>query len=304
MTVTLDQTATDEVGPATGADGAAAPVPARTGSRVRPSAVLRAVGASVSLAALFLLGFAAYLYGLSGVAEGSGQINLRKVFTAELAAEVAPDGPTDEGKPVAILHLPRLGLTDLVVVEGTTGPDLTRGPGHRRDTVLPGQAGVSAIYGRAATFGAPFARIMDLRPGDRFTVTTAQGVSTFVVSSFGDGQHPAPADSPNRLVLTTADSSYVPRTTVTVNADLVGEPQPAPGDRRAPTAPEQALANDPDALVPLVLWAQAFLLVMIATVVAAARWARWPTYLCFTPVVVVAVWNVYENLGALLPNLY
>ncbi|MEV6925588.1 sortase [Dactylosporangium sp. NPDC051485] len=270
----------------------------------RSAGVLRAVGASVSLTALFLVGLVAYLYGLSGVAEHSGQRTLRGEFGAQLKDAVAPDGPTEAGRPVAILHLPGIGLPDVVVVEGTAGPQLVKGPGHRADTVLPGQAGVSVIYGRAATFGAPFARLMDLRQGDRFTVTTGAGLATYVVSSFGDGYHPAPADSPNRLVLTTADSGYIPRMTVSVNADLVGPPQPAVSGRPGITAAEQGLAQDTDSLVPLLLWTQVFLLAIVGATVAGSRWARLPTYLCFTPIVLATAWNVYENLAGLLPNVY
>jgi len=46
-----------------------------------------------------------------------------------------------------------------VVVGGTSAGDLESAPGHRRDTALPGQVGVSLIYGRAVTFGAPFGQL-------------------------------------------------------------------------------------------------------------------------------------------------
>ncbi|WP_432971146.1 sortase [Dactylosporangium sp. CA-233914] len=289
---------------ATLASSTAVPAAPRAPSARPSSAAVRAVGASISLMALFLVGFVAYLYGLSGVAEQSGQRNLRGEFGAALKDAVAPDGPTQAGRPVAILHLPRIGLPDAVVVEGTTAGQLTKGPGHRADTVLPGQAGVSVIYARAATFGAPFARLMNLRPGERFTVTTGQGLATYVVASFGDGYHPAPASSPNRLVLTTADSGYIPRMTVSVSAELVGQPQPAATGRPGITGAEQGLAQDTDALVPLLLWTQVFLLVVVAAAFAGNRWARLPTYLCFTPIVLACAWNVYENLAGLLPNVY
>jgi LPXTG-site transpeptidase (sortase) family protein len=262
------------------------------------------VGASLSLMALFLVGFVVYLYGLSTLAERSSQVNLHGQYGAQLAAQIAPTGPANEGEPVAILHLPGIGLPDAVVVEGTTGSDLAQGPGHRVDTVLPGQDGVSVIYGKAATYGAPFARLEDLRQGDQFTVTTQQGTFTYVVYSFGDATAPPPADSNDRLVLTTADSSFVPTMTVSVNADLVGPPMLAQPVRPELTDAEVGLASDPDALVGLLLWTQVFLVVVIAAVLCSARWARVPTYLCFTPIVAAAAWNVYASLAALLPNVY
>ena len=50
----------------------------------------------------------------------------------------------------------------MVVVEGTTPGEPDAGPGHLRDTPLPGQAGVSVVFGRRATFGAPFASLPQL----------------------------------------------------------------------------------------------------------------------------------------------
>lgn len=38
--------------------------------------------------------------------------------------------------------------------------------------------------------------------------------------------------------------------------------------------------------------------------VATARWARWPAWLVAVPIILAIVWNLYESLSALLPNLY
>ncbi|MFT2675577.1 hypothetical protein ACMWQR_28500, partial [Escherichia coli] len=71
---------------------------------------------------------------------------LRDMFRAQLQAGTAPvsegdfeDNLLKDGVPVAILSIPQLGI-DEVVAEGTTSGVLMKGPGHRRDTVLPGQA--------------------------------------------------------------------------------------------------------------------------------------------------------------------
>ena len=37
------------------------------------------------------------------------------------------------------MQIPAIGLHDVVIVEGTDSGDLRDGPGHRRDTPLPGQ---------------------------------------------------------------------------------------------------------------------------------------------------------------------
>jgi sortase A len=277
---------------------------------------LRATVTVLLLAILFGAGFFVYLYGLSSLSESRAQTTLFKNFDGQLAQATAPIGPTTAnaagvavpvavGAPVAVLNIPQIGLRDVVVVNGTTSRALALGPGHVRDSVLPGQAGVSVIYGKMATFGAPFAHLMRLNRDDRFTVTTGQGTATYQVESFGTSRNPAPADSANRLILETAEPSFAPAYAVAVSADLVSAPQPTPGGWPPITAQEAAMASDSaDSLVPLTLWSQALLIAVVIATVAANRWSRWPTYLCLAPVVIALTWCVYENLACLLPNLY
>jgi len=52
---------------------------------------------------------------------------------------------------VALLSIPAIGISAMVVVEGTTPENLTLGPGHLRDTPLPGQAGISVIFGSSSS---------------------------------------------------------------------------------------------------------------------------------------------------------
>jgi hypothetical protein len=266
---------------------------------------------------LFFLGFFVYLFGLSHVSQARAQAVMFKNFVGQLqqgTAPVTPDPPNPatgvtaplaDGSPVAVLNIPQIGLNDVVVVSGTTSRDLARGPGHVRASVLPGQQGVSFIYGKAATYGAPFGHLMQLNRGDKFTVTTGQGTSTYVVESFGTSARPAPADAANRLVLETAAGSLWPNSAVQVSADLLSAPQPNPGGWPQITTAESDMEWDPvDALLPLTLWMQALLAVVVISTVAAHRWSRWRTYLLMAPVVMALTWCVYENMAVLLPNLY
>ncbi|NHA00350.1 hypothetical protein G5V59_10155 [Nocardioides sp. W3-2-3] len=66
--------------------------------------------------------------------------------------------PRSPDRPWRSCGSPRLDV-EQVVVEGTAPGDLFAGPGHLRSTVLPGQAGTSLVYGRAATYGGPFGRL-------------------------------------------------------------------------------------------------------------------------------------------------
>ncbi|HEV2636365.1 MAG TPA: class E sortase [Actinocrinis sp.] len=268
-----------------------------------PPAV-HAVAVSVFLLGALILGFFVYFYGLSGLAEQRDQTVLYKTFAGRLALATAPVGPAAQGSPVAIVAIPALGISHLVVVEGTTSNDLTAGPGHLRSTVLPGQGGVSVVFGRVAGFGAPFAHLMRLNRGDRITVTTGQGVATYTVESFGTSAKPPPDHTANRLVLETGDNALVPQSAVEVSADLISIVQPSPGGLPELSAPENQLAGDPGDLDTLLLWSQALLFASVGATVAANRWNRWATYLCATPVVLTLTWLIYENLAALLPNLY
>jgi sortase A len=72
---------------------------------------------------------------------------------------------SEEGDPVARIRAEAIGL-ETVIVEGTGGTTLRKGPGHYPDTPLPGQSGTVAIAGHRTTYGAPFRRVDDLDVGD------------------------------------------------------------------------------------------------------------------------------------------
>jgi hypothetical protein len=289
--------ATERIEPAAPPSPAPRPVPER-------SPVARRVAVVAFLVVMFVAGFGVYIYGLSGVSEDRAQNTMYKTFAGVLSQAIAPTRTGVEGGPVAVLNIPRIGISDLVVVEGTSSRDLSRGPGHVVASALPGQVGVSVLYGKVATFGAPFAHLERLNRGDRITVTTGQGTALYTVESFGTNKKPAPDTAPNRLVLETANSSTDPRFAVQVTADLRSAPQPNPGGRPGVPTTHQVLANDAESLLPLALWSQVLLLVSIGGTVAARFWSRWPAYLCVAPVVAAVLWNVYENLAGLLPNVY
>jgi sortase A len=79
-----------------------------------------------------------------------------------------------EGDPVGRLRVGAIGL-DEIVVQGTAGTALRKGPGHYPDTPLPGGRGTVAIAGHRTTYGAPFRRIDDLEPGDRLELAMPYG---------------------------------------------------------------------------------------------------------------------------------
>ena len=122
---------------------------------------------SVLLLALLIVGFVGYLLGVSRIQEAGAQRRLYATLAGELGQDIGPLGPTTAGAPVAVLGIPGIGITDMVVVEGTSPEELMAGPGHLRNTPLPGQLGLSVIFGRRVTFGAPFARLASSAPETR-----------------------------------------------------------------------------------------------------------------------------------------
>jgi sortase A len=272
----------------------------------RPASIspARCVAASLLLLAVLIVGFVAYLLGVSGIQEAGAQSRLYTTLAAQLGQDIGPLGPTSPGAPVAVMDIPSIGMRDLVVVEGTSPENITLGPGHLRNTPLPGQLGLSVIYGRRATFGAPFGRLDLLEPGAQIITITQQGKSVYKVVAIGDSQHPVKDTKLNRLALLTSSSTEVPSYYLEVDADLVSAVHNGPVQMPVIGPTEQALAGDSGALVLTMTWGLALALVAVGGSFAAARWSPWPVYLILAPAALAIVWNLYENLAALLPNLY
>lgn len=90
--------------------------------------------------------------------------------------------PSDFGKGIAFLRIPRLGAKYSVpVVEGVGLDDLARGVGHYPDTVRAGKVGNFAVAGHRATHGEPFAYLDRMRPGDVVVAETRSRWYTYVV---------------------------------------------------------------------------------------------------------------------------
>jgi len=234
----------------------------------------------------------------------------------ELANGTAPVGPVDPtgkrvalGRPVALLEIPGLGVRE-VVLSGTTSGVLASGVGHRRDTVLPGQAGVSVLMGRRMTYGGPFSAIGTLGSGDALTVTTGQGTSAYRVLGVrrpGDPLPPVPEQGAGRLTLVTSSGNpLTPKDVVRVDADLIGTAMPAAQPALPPgslPSAEQTMHGDIRALIPLVLWGLALAGAVFATSWLRQRWGRWQAWIVAVPVLAYLGLSVAGEAAQLLPNL-
>jgi LPXTG-site transpeptidase (sortase) family protein len=270
-------------------------------------------GAALTLLAALLLGFAANLTVLGHIEHARAQQNGYDRLRAELALGTAPVGRLDLdgkevglGSPVAVLHIPSIKLRE-VVFQGTTSGVLAKGPGHLRNTPLPGQPGASTIMGRQWGYGSPFQHLDELRPGDPVTVTTGQGQQQYRVTGLRRAGDPAPAllsAGQGRLTLITATGgAYTPHGVLRVDAELTSPAQPAPASGGQVTTAEHPLQGDPSAWLPVMLWLQALLLAVVATTWAFRRWGRWQTWIAGVPVLVAIVVALSGAATELLPNL-
>lgn len=82
--------------------------------------------------------------------------------------------PLVAGGAYALIRIPRFGK-DFVrpIVEGTGTQQLKEGVGHYQGTAEPGEAGNFAVAGHRTTYGEPFHKIAELRPGDSIIVRTS-----------------------------------------------------------------------------------------------------------------------------------
>lgn len=271
-------------------------------------------GQVLAIVAVVTLSFLVELTMLGDLGHDRAQAQLLGEFRSRLALATAPVGPLDAaqqplatGTPVALLDIPKLHLRE-VVVEGTSSGPLMSGPGHRRDTPLPGQAGGSVIVGRRATYGAPFRSVDQLRPRDRFTVTTGQGTSSYTVLGLrraGDPLPPAPAGGSRLTLITTDGPALRPTGLLRVDTALLGNAfaTPAQLPRQALPASDAALAGDSSALLEVVEWAVLLVAAALGVVWLRYRAGPWQAWVIGLPVLIALGLLTSDQLAALLPNL-
>jgi LPXTG-site transpeptidase (sortase) family protein len=281
-----------------------------------PRLALYVPGAALSLLAVFALTFVLDVAVVSQLRYERTQQVAYADFRYELANATAPTGQTTsdgrllrQGTAVAVLEIKALGLRE-VVFEGTTAGVLTGGPGHRRDTALPGQAGTSVIMGRRAAFGGPFRDLDLLSSGDVIKVTTGQGDQEYRVLGprrAGDLAPPPLAAGKGRLTLVTADGQpFFPQDILRVDADLVSSVQSSatrPLSAAALPPAERAMATEPMAWVSFVLWGQALVLAALGVAWSRVRRGNAQAWIVGAPVLLALGLAVADQTIRLLPNL-
>ncbi|MFJ3799776.1 sortase domain-bontaining protein [Streptomyces sp. NPDC090088] len=274
------------------------------------------LGGALLTVSVLLLGICAQLVLLSPLEHRASQSAGFDKLRGELAAGTVAVSQTDQkgrlltpGTPLMLLEIPELHVRE-VVFEGTDSDVLAKGPGHRRDTLLPGQAGTAVIMGRAAAYGGPFGKLAGLAPGDTFRITTGQGRFTFRVLDLrhaGDRAPAAPAVGKGRVVLMTATGTpYLPSGVLRLDADLVGKAADTPALRIAPDslpASELPLRGAPAVWWELLLWLQALGATSAAAVWAWFRWGRRQAWIVSVGPLGAIGLEIAQQITRLLPNL-
>jgi sortase A len=291
--------------------------------------VLGAVGRTMITAGVLILLFVVYQLWGTGILQAQAQDRLGKQLDRKLAEATpstvpptsTPDtlpittapplaAPPTEGDAIGRIEIPSIGLK-AVVVEGVGVDDLKDGPGHYPDTPMPGQKGNASIAGHRTTYGAPFASIDELKPGDQIFVTTVQGRFTYAVAATEDGSghivvSPSQVDvlddkGDNRLTLTACHPKYSASKRIIVYGTLQGEPLPA----QPRAEPVQAgISGKQVSKWPAIVWGIVCALIWIAAWRLSKQWRKWTSYLIHLPFFLVALFIFFENFSRLLPANY
>ena len=288
------------------------PPPVST-SRWNRAMVSRCAGVALCSLAIATGSFLAEVTVLGGFEQSHAQQIEYDAFRDQLANGIAPisgynylGNPLSLGAPVALLSIPEIGLSE-VVDQGTTSGILDEGPGHLRNTPMPGQAGVSEIMGREATYGGPFRYINQLNTGDSFTVTTGQGVSTYKVLDVRYAGAPVPPTVTGHgyLVMVTATgTAFMPNDLVWVDAELISPVQPNPGGASVATSPAEAVLAGDDGAGTDIFWWTELLIVATAVIFYLRRtWGRVQTWVVGAPVLGFIGLTLADQISRLLPNL-
>jgi sortase A len=309
--------------------------------------IVAGIGRTMIATGMLILLFVAYQLWGTGLAEARSQDRLREQFdqfveaptttprrstttvkgapatTARPTTEPIALPPTAEavsGEPVALIHIPKIGL-DKVVIEDVTVGALKKGPGHYPTTPLPGQPGNAAIAGHRTTYGAPFAELDKLEPGDAIEVTTREGefvyrVTEALIVKPSQSEVLDPTDD-NRLTLTTCHPRFSARERLIVVAALTDEPvapDPVPeettttrprerldNDAAGPVLDDPGLSGDPAARGPAIAWGAVAAAVWLLSWLASRRIGRIAAYAVGLPLFLVALFVFFENFARLLP---
>jgi sortase A len=298
--------------------------------------VIGAIGRVLITVGLLILLFVAYQLWGTGIYEARAQSDLESQFNGELGRQrsqsattttttATPTATTEpaalppvpaDGDPVGVIKIDKIGV-DKVVVEGTSVPDLRKGPGHYAGSPLPGQLGNAAIAGHRTTYGAPFGDLDQLARGDTISVRTLTGTWEYEVLDnypiavapnqtevLDPTTDPATGQQLATLTLTTCEPRYQATERLVVKAQLASRQTPLPGPDRTKLVLDTGLSGGSESRAPV------FVSGLIAALVGGLWWLlfhrypRWTTWFAGVIPFLVALFVFYTYLERVLPNNY
>src|SRR6185369_89166 len=214
--------------------------------------IVRGTGELLITLGLVVALFLAYELWITDVFQARTQSRLHNRLAATWAVPARPAAPAPPppapplhpalGAGFAVLHIPRLGAGYApVVVEGVGAEQLQEGPGHYPGTAMPGQIGNFVVSGHRTTYGKPFNRLDELRPGDPLVVEISDRYfvyrmtrSEVVAPTRLDVTYPVPEQlgkTPTSAVMTmtTCNPKYSAKTRLIVFGTLDKTVMKAPG---------------------------------------------------------------------------
>jgi sortase A len=274
--------------------------------------------------AVIVILFAAFQVWGTSLLEHHTQTDLAVQFNKDTAAIPSDDRPyglipattpvvrQPAGSVIARIRIPAIAVNQYVVEGATTG-DLEKGPGHYTGTAVPGQAGNVAIAAHRTTFGAPFGRLDELRPGELILLTTTAG-EKLGYSVFQTPRLVSPTDKAflddfgdNRLTLTTSNPKYsaVQRLVIVArlvepSANAITTPVPPTGPPPGPVPAAQTTGwNLPQ--LPLALLIAALLVLLALAYRRPSKDRRLLTILILGPVWIAGLYLLFQALTNVLP---
>jgi sortase A len=290
-----------------------------------------AFGRVLITAGVLILLFVAYQLWGTGIYEARAQSDLESQFRHEVSQRRGPTSTTGTpsptattapvelppapagGDPVGVIKIDKIGV-DKVVVEGTTVPDLRKGPGHYTGSPMPGQVGNAVIAGHRTTYGAPFADLDQLSRGDRVSVRTLTGTWVYVLTDdpfavkpthtevLDPTVDPATGQEAATLTLTTCEPKYSASERLVVKAQLSEQQTPLPGTGQARVI--AGLSGGTESRIPVYFWGVVAALVGGLWWLLFHRYPRWTTWVvgAIPFLIVLFVFSTY--LERVLPNNY
>ncbi len=164
----------------------------------RGNPVFTVLGVIFLVVGVGALGYVAWEYFGTNITSNQAMGDKSKNLRDEWDSAPEPEGQTEEAAPegqtttasyvpgdaVALLRVPRFGDDyEVPIVAGTDVESLKEGVGWYDASVGPGEIGNFALAGHRITNGEPFAKALELQPGDEVIVETRDAIYTYTMDT-------------------------------------------------------------------------------------------------------------------------